>query len=344
MSRKELTVFTRQLAVLTHAGLPLVRALQVLSRQTPRPAFRRLLDQLADTIRSGGTLSDGMARHEHLYGRLYVRMVKAGEAGGVLDVVLDRLAAFLLRSDRTKARVRSALIYPGIVSVVAVAIVSALLFFVVPRFEEIFAGLLKGRPLPALTQALLNASNLARSHFLAGIAGALIAGAVARCLIPSPPVRRLVDRVLLRIPLFGGLWAKAAIARFARTFGTLLASGVPILHALLMARDTSGNLEIGEAIGRAHERVRVGGSVAAALGSSPHFPAMVTSMIEVGEETAALPEMLSRIADTYDDEVDTAVAGLTAVVEPVMIVLMALVVGAIVIALFLPLVAIVQQL
>ncbi len=340
----ELVTFTRQLAILLKAGLPMVRGLQVLARQSRTPALRELIESLAEGIRCGGSLSDGIALHEAVFGRLYVRMVTAGEAGGVLVVVLGRLAEYLEKNRRIAGRIRAAMIYPGIVTAVAGAITIALLTLVVPRFEDIFSGLLKDRPLPLFTQLLLTTSELVREHYVAGAAGVLVLALVPGFLVPHRSLRHALNRLATRIPLLGPLLAKASIARFARTFGTLLSAGVPILQALAMTRETNGHEDISAAIRLVHDRVRVGGSVAAALAASRHFPAMATSMVEVGEETGALPEMLQRIADIYDEEVDMAVAGLTAFIEPMMIVFMALVVGAIVLALFLPLAGIVQQL
>jgi type IV pilus assembly protein PilC len=344
ISTKGLAVFTRQLAILVRAGLPILRSLEVLTRQVSNPAFRRLLEQIGDTIRSGRNLSDGLAANERVFGRLYINMVKAGEAGGVLDVVLDRLAAFLEKTQRMKSKVQTAMIYPAIITCVATGIVSTLMLFVVPKFQDIFAGLLKGQPLPMLTQGLIGMSNFVRQQFVLAAGLFAAAAVIGRFVGRSTRGRRLLDRVVLRLPLFGDLCLKAAIARFARTFGTLMASGVPILQALAMTRETSGNIQVAEAVTVVHDRVKVGGTVAHALGSMRLFPPMVTSMIEVGEETGALPAMLNRIADAYDDEVDHVVAGLTAMIEPIMIVLMALAVGLIVVALFLPLVGIIQHL
>jgi type IV pilus assembly protein PilC len=344
ISTKGLAVFTRQLAILVRAGLPILRSLEVLTRQVSNPAFRRLLEQMGDTIRAGRNLSDGLAANERVFGRLYINMVKAGEAGGVLDVVLDRLAAFLEKTQRMKSKVQTAMIYPAIITCVATAIVSTLMLFVVPKFQDIFAGLLKGQPLPLLTQGLIGVSNFVRDQFILAVGVLAVMAVSGRFVGRSTPGRRLIDRLTLRLPLFGDLCLKAAIARFARTFGTLLASGVPILQALAMTRETSGNIQVAEAVAVVHDRVKIGGTVAHALESMRLFPPMVTSMIEVGEETGALPAMLNRIADAYDDEVDHVVAGLTAIIEPIMIVFMALAVGVIVVALFLPLVGIIQHL
>jgi type IV pilus assembly protein PilC len=343
-NRKLLTLFTRQLATLVKAGMPLLRCLQVLARQEKRAPFRAALERLEETIRSGGTLSDGLMLYPKDFDRLYVNMVKAGEAGGVLDTVLGRLALFLEKAERIKAKIKAAMTYPVIVVLLALGMVAALMVVVVPKFEQIFSGLLKGQPLPTLTRGVLGLSYFVQRHFFATVAIAVATYVILIAIRKTAKGIRVLDWLALKAPVIGDLFAKAAIARFTRTFGTLLASGVPILQALLITRDTSGNVHIAGAIQRVHERVKAGDSVARPLQETAIFPPMVSSMIEVGEETGALSEMLVRIADTYDDEVDEAVNGLTSVIEPIMIVFLALMVGTIVIALFLPIVSIIQHL
>ena len=344
INAKGLAVFTRQVATLVKAGMPILRSLEVLARQERRPAFKAVIEDIADTIRSGGNFSDGLAANDRVFDRLYVNMVKAGEAGGVLDTVLERLAVFMEKAQKIAGKVKSAMIYPIIIVFVATAIVSVLMVFVVPKFQDIFAGLLKGQPLPALTQGLLDVSNFMKNHYVVAIGGAIGAWIAFKLFGKTKFGRRVLDWLMIHMPVFGDLFLKAAIARFTRTFGTLLASGVPILQALIITRDTSGNVHVANAINVVHDRVKEGDNVAKPLESTHIFPGMVTSMIEVGEETGALPDMLTRIADTYDEEVDNAVAGLTSIIEPIMIVFMAVMVGTIVIALFLPLVSIIQNL
>lgn len=341
---KGLAVFTRQLATLVKAGMPILRSLEVLARQEKRPAFKLVVDDIADAIRSGGNFSDGLSANDRVFDRLYVNMVKAGEAGGVLDTVLDRLAVFMEKAQKISGKVKAAMIYPIIIICVALAIVSVLMVFVVPKFQEIFSGLLKGQALPALTQGLMDVSNFMKNHYVLAIGGVIGAWIAFKIFSRTKVGRRILDWLLIHMPIMGDLFLKAAIARFTRTFGTLLASGVPILQALIITRDTSGNVHVANAINVVHDRVKEGDNVAKPLESTHIFPGMVTSMIEVGEETGALPEMLTRIADTYDEEVDNAVAGLTSIIEPIMIVFMAVMVGTIVIALFLPLVSIIQHL
>lgn len=344
VSQKELTVFTRQLAVLIQAGLPLLRALEVLERQEKNPAFRFVLADLAETIRSGNTLSDGLANHPKVFDRLFVNMVRAGEAGGVLDVVLSRLAKFAEKAMRIKGKVKSAMTYPVIVIFVALLVMAGLMLFIVPKFEDIFRDLLKGAELPALTQFVLSVSNFMKDQILGTLA--IIGAVVATFVIVkrTKQGQRFIDKMKIVLPPTGELFRKAAIARFARTLGTLLQSGVPILQALTITRDTIGNSIIMDAIDSVHDRVKEGEGVATPLDQTKIFPSMVTSMIDVGEETGELPEMLTRIADTYDEEVDNSVAALTSIIEPIMIVFLAVIVGIIVIAMFLPIIKIIEEL
>lgn len=344
LNSKGLTIFTRQLATLVKAGMPILRSIEVLARQEKRAGFKIVLEEIADTIRSGGNFSEGLAAHPKLFDRLYVNMVRAGEAGGVLSTVLERLSVFNEKSERIKGKVKAAMIYPAIISSVAIAIVSILMVVVVPQFQGIFSGMLKGQPLPALTQLLLTVSFFMRDNFLL-TAGVVVAAYFGFGIFKkTKPGARLIDWLLIHLPVLGDLMLKATIARFTRTFGTLLSSGVPILQALMITRDTSGNVHVANALNVVHDRVKEGDNVAKPLEATAIFPGMVTSMIEVGEETGSLPDMLTRIADSYDEEVDNAVAGLTSVIEPIMIVFMAVVVGTIVIALFLPLVSIIESL
>ncbi len=343
-SVKALAVFTRQLSTLVGSGMPLLRGLEVLARQERNEAFRRAIEEIAETIRSGGTLSEGLRRYPKIFDKLYVNMVKAGETSGQLETVLDRLSRFMEKAERVKGKVKAAMTYPAIVMVLAVGIVAALMVFVVPRFEQIFAGMLNGQPLPALTRSVLAVSNAVQQHAVLSVLAVGAAIGVYVVFRRSPTGERTMDRLALVLPVLGDLVLKGAIARFTRTFGTLLSSGVPMLQALTITRETSGNVHVAAAIDEVHERVKAGESVARPLAATGIFPGMVASMIEVGEETGALPTMLGRIADTYDEEVDNAVTGLTSLVEPLMIVFLAGVVGTIVIALFLPIVSIIQHL
>ncbi len=341
---KARTLFTRQLATMLKAGMPLLRAIEVLERQQRSGALKQAIGGVADTIRSGGNLSDGLAQYPKLFDRLYLNMVKAGEAGGALDVVLLRLADFLEKAQRIRGKVKAAMTYPFIIMAVAVAVVSALIVFVIPRFESIFATMLKGRPLPALTQAVLAVSDWVEQNLAVSAIAMVVGVGLLRWLAGTGRGTRVVDRALLALPVIGDLNLKSAVARFTRTLGTLLSSGVQILDALRITRETAGNVHVAEAVDAVRLRVKAGEGVARPLEETGVFPAMVPSMIEVGEETGQLPAMLERVADTYDEEVDNAVTALTSILEPIMVVIMAVVVGTIVVALFLPLVSIVQSL
>lgn len=341
---KILMIFTRQLATLIDSGLPLLRSLNVLGKQERDATLKKTTQSLADAVQSGNTFSDALAQHPRIFNELYVSMVKAGELGGVLEVVLSRLAEFQEKAQKIKNKVKSAMVYPAIVMTMAMAILSFLLVFIVPRFEAIFHDMLGDKPLPGITLFVIGTSNLVKDNW-AIILGVLLALMLGMKLLGRTDAgRRLLDRLKLHLPLFGDLIRKTAISRFSRTLGTLVTSGVSILQALNITRSTAGNAIISDAIGQVHDRVKEGESIVQPLETSGAFPPMVVSMIDVGEETGQLPEMLLKIADVYDDEVDNSVAGLTSALEPLMILFLALVVGTIVIALFLPLISIVTTL
>ena len=338
------TLFTRQMATLLKAGMPILRGLEVLAKQQTEGPFRTALIEVAEAIRGGGSFSDGLSRFPKLFDPLYLNMVRAGEAAGALDVVMERLAEFLEKSQKIRGKVKSAMMYPLIIMAVAVAVVSALIVFVVPRFESIFANMLKGQPLPGLTQAVLGISKLVQEHFLITVALVVGLGWAVKALTRTTRGRAIWDRLVLSMPLLGDLALKGSVARFSRTLGTLLSSGVQILSAINITRDTAGNVQVAAALDQVRTRVKAGEGLAGPLEDTAVFPAMVSSMVAVGEETGHLPDMLHRIADTYEEEVDNAVAALTSMLEPLMIVLMSVVVGVIVIALFLPLARIIQTL
>ena len=344
VSSANVTIFSRQLATLLKAGLPLLRALEVISRQEKNPYFKAILEHISDNVRTGNKFSDGLAQHPKVFDRLYVNMAKAGEAGGVLDVVLDRLATFQEKAMKTTNKVKSAMVYPIVIMFVAVAILIILMVFVVPQFQKIFADMLGNAQMPALTQSIIDISNFLKEKYIAAIIilAVLIFG--TRALLKTKMGIAMKDRAALTMPKMGDLVLKSTVARFTRTFGTLLASGVPILEALTITRGTIKNSIISNALERVHDRVRDGEPLAAPLDQQKIFPSMVTSMVEVGEETGQLSEMLNRIADTYDEEVDNSVGAITSVIEPIMIVFLAVVVGTIVIALFLPIIQIIKTL
>jgi len=341
VSAKILMIFTRQLATLIDAGLPLMRGLAVLAKQEKNPVLRATIDRLADSVQSGATFSESLAQHPKIFNKLYINMVKAGELGGVLEIVLLRLAEFQEKAQKVKNKVVAAMFYPIIVLVIAVAILAFLLTFIVPKFQDIFRDMLGNKPLPALTQFVMEFSNIVKGNFhwiALGVAAVVIAyNVIAR----TPNGRAMIDRVKLRMPLFGDLIRKSSISRFSRTLGTLVTSGVPILQALNITRETAGNVVVANAISKIHDSVKEGEPMVQPMESSGVFPPMVVSMVDVGEETGQLPEMLLKIAEVYDDEVDNAVAGITSLLEPIMIVFLAVIVGTIVIALFLPLISII---
>ncbi len=341
---KILMAYTRQLATLINAGLPLLRSLQVVQRQEKHPALSNATSGLIDSIQTGSTFAEALGQYPRIFNKLYVNMVRAGELGGVLDVVLNRLAEFMEKAQRIRSKVTSAMVYPIVVLLMAVAILTFLMIVIIPKFEEIFEDLLEGAGLPFLTEMVLNASRNFVSH------APIVFGAVVVVVILFKLIKKTawgsygLDWLKLHAPLFGTLIRKTAVARFTRTLGTLMSSGVPVLQALTIVRDTAGNELIARAVNDVHDSVKEGENMAQPIGNSGVFPPMVVSMVEVGEETGELPEMLMKIADSYEDDVDNTVAGLTSIIEPLLIIFLALVVGTIVVALFLPLIEIIGQL
>ncbi len=340
---KQLMVFTRQLATLQDAGLPLLRGLRILLKQEQNPALRGALNAMGESVEGGSTFSESLAQHPTIFDNLFVNMVKAGEAGGVLEVVLTRLAEFMEKAEKIKNKVKSAMIYPIVVLVAAVGILVFLLVTVIPKFAEIFSELLGDEQLPALTRFVINISNAVAHRWYVVVVLVAAAWIGLRLWRRTDTGRYLMDRFKLNVPVFGVLFSKTAIGRLCRTLGTLLNSGVPVLQALNIVRDTSGNEVVARAIQHVHDSVKEGESMALPLEASGVFPPMVVSMVDVGEETGALPDMLLRIADNYDDEVDTAVEGLTSIIEPIMIILLAVIIGTIVIAMFIPLISIITK-
>lgn len=333
-STKELVIMTRQLSTLIDAGLPLLRSINVLIAQLKPSKLRDILREIRDDIQSGSTFSEGLAKHPREFDRLYVNMVRAGEVGGMLEVVLQRLATFMERRQALKRRVKSAMVYPVAVLVVAVGIVWFLLSYVVPEFAVIFEDF--GASLPWMTQFLIKCGDFARFDWwkvALYLNGTII---TIKVLSKIHTVKRISDRVVLRIPLVGDLITKVAVARFSRTLGTLITSGVPILQSLRITRETIGNEVIENAIQKVHDSIKEGDTIAAPLDESKVFPPMVVNMIDVGEETGSLDAMLMKVADIYDAEVEAAVEALLALMEPVMIVVLGIVCGFIVISMYLP--------
>ena len=340
---KVLTQFTRQLATLVNAGLPLMRSIDVLKRQVKDQQMREALDGISETISAGGTFSEALTAYPKIFDNLYVNMVKAGEAGGVLEVVLGRLAEFAEKADKIKNKVKGAMIYPIVVLFAAVGITAFLLITVIPKFQDVFKDMMGGQPLPPVTEFVIQASQYVQKDGLKVLAILVGAYVLMKMAAKTSKGAYIFDVIKLKMPVTGTLVQRTAISRFTRTLGTLLSSGVPILQSLVIVRDTSGNLVISKAIQSVHDAVKEGEGVTQPLSQCWVFPPMVVSMVEVGEETGALAEMLTRIADTYDDEVDNAVAGMTAAIEPALIIFLAGIVGTIVIAMFLPMIKIISS-
>ena len=340
---KILTQFTRQLATLVNAGLPLMRGLEVLKRQMKDPQMNEALVGISENIAAGGTFSESLTQYPKIFDNLYVNMVKAGEAGGVLEVVLGRLAEFAEKSEKIKNKVKGAMIYPIVVLVAAIGITAFLLVAVIPKFKQVFNDMLGGAALPAITQAVIDLSEWVQHN---GLTMAVIVAAVVvikKVVGKTPAGAKFYDHLSLKMPVTGTLVQRTAVSRVTRTLGTLLSSGVPILQSLVIVRDTTGNRIVSQALQNVHDAVKEGEGMTQPLAQCPVFPPMVVSMVEVGEETGALADMLTRIANTYDDEVDNAVAGMTAAIEPALIIVLAVVVGTIVIAMFLPMIKIISS-
>lgn len=340
---KTVTAFTRQLATLLEAGIPLLRSLRSTREQEESRRFIKVLDELIKDIEGGSTFSEALGRHPKIFSRIYVKMALAGEASGMLESALARLAEFMERGARLRAKIKSALIYPTAVLVVAFSILTVLTIFVIPRFKAVFADLADGRPLPVFTQYVLNSSQIVKDNLLYAVALAAVVVAAYKLIQTHTRGRMAIDRLKLKLPVLGRIVRKISIARFARTLGTLLQNGVPVLQALLIARDTTSNAVLAKAVQQTHDCVQEGESLTVPLKASGVFPSTVLSMIDVGEQTGALPNMLLKIADNYEDDVDNAIAAALSLLEPALIIFLAVIVGGIVIALFLPIIDIIRH-
>ncbi len=342
VSSKQLTQFTQQFSILLDAGLPVVRSLKILSNQMKPGLLKVVTEQVADDVESGNSLSEALGKHPKAFDRLYVNMVKAGEAGGVLDTILQRLAAYMEKAQALKRKVVGASIYPAVVITVAVLILTGIMIWIIPQFQKVFDDL--GTTLPVMTQVLMTISKVViQFWFLIPLVP--IGGFTALKLIGRTRAGRLmIDRFKIRMPLFGVIMRKTVIARFCRTLGTLLQSGVPILDALNIVKNAVGNEVVATAISDVHDSIREGESIAGPLAQSRIFDDIVINMIDVGEETGELDKMLIKVANNYDDEVDAAVGALVSVLEPIMIVGLGGTIGFIVVALFLPLVSLIDSL
>lgn len=339
---KDITVFTRQFATMINAGLPLVKCLNILSEQTESPVLTEIISDVQHEVEMGRSLSEALAKHPDTFKELYSSMVKAGEIGGVLDDVLLRIATTLESEDEIKRRIKSALTYPVAMLGISVLLLVVMLVFVVPTFEKMFADM--GATMPILTRVIMSLSHFLVSWKGALLIVALIGGAIyMRRWIKTPGGRKKLDTVKLKMPVFGNLFHKMSLSRFSRTLGTLVASGVPILQALEITSKTVGNVLVAEAVDNVRSGVKEGDSIARPLGQSDLFPPMVTQMLAIGEETGALDTMLNKVSDFYDSEISSTVEALTSLLEPLMIVVLGLVVGIIVIALYMPIFSMITQ-
>ncbi len=339
--RKQLVGFTRQLSTLQDAGLPILRSLQILEQQQKPGLLKAIIGGVADEVEGGGTLSDAMAKFPKAFDKLYVNMINAGEAGGVLDLILGRLADFMEKAARLKKKVIGAMIYPAVVITIAVGIVSMIMIFVIPKFEQIFLDF--GTKLPMITQVLLDVSRwFANWGWAYVLASPIVFVILYRLTRTSEGGKYATDAIKLKIPILGNILGKTAIARFTRTLGTLISAGVPILDAINITKETCGNEVYSRALGKVHDAIREGESMADPLRANKVCDAIVVNMVDVGEETGDLDKMLIKVADNYDSDIDVLVSSLISILEPVMVVVLGLIVGFIVIALFAPMISLIQ--
>ena len=334
VDEKEIVVFTRQFATMIDAGLPLVQCLEILASQQENKVFKKALTEIRTSVEGGLTFAAALKQHPKIFSSLYANMVEAGEAGGILDTILNRLAAYMEKAMALKKKVKSAMIYPSTIVTVAVAVVIFLLVFVIPTFKAMFEGF--GATLPLPTVIVLELSRIVRAYFLVGVGFIVAAILGLRWWYGTPSGRLAIDSFLLKTPVFGVLIRKVAVAKFTRTLGTLISSGVAILDGLDITARTAGNKVVEQAVLRTRASIAEGKTIAEPLKASGVFPPMVVQMIAVGEQTGALDAMLGKIADFYDDEVDTAVTNLTALLEPMLMVFLGVVIGGVVIAMYLP--------
>ncbi len=331
---RDIVIFTRQFATMINAGLPLVQALDILSKQSENKSLKEVTRQVVYDVESGHTVADALGKHPKAFSELYVNMVAAGEAGGILDTILSRLAVFMEKNDALIRKVKGAMIYPGVIISVAVIAIVVLLVFVIPTFEQMFASVNLALPLP--TRIVIGMSRFLQDYWWAVLATGIGASFMFKRYYATPGGKLNIDRLMLRLPVLGDVIRKSAVSRFTRTLGTLISSGVSILDGLEITAKTAGNRVIHDAIMQSRSSIAGGDTIAAPLAKSEVFPPMVISMIAVGEQTGGLDEMLSKIADFYDEEVDAAVSALLSLLEPMMIVFLGVVVGGMVVAMYLP--------
>ena len=333
-SISDVAIFSRQFSTMINAGLPVLQCLAIIADQQTLVSFKRIINQLKDDIGSGGNLSDGMAKHPKVFNELYVNMVRSGELGGVLDTILDRLSIYMEKAEALRRKIKSAMMYPAIVLSVALGVVAFLMIKVIPTFQTVFASF--GKKLPPLTEALVDTSDFMQHNWYYMGAGMAVIGFAFKTFAATPKGAYIMDGIYLKLPVFGDLQRKSAVAKFARTLGTLLKSGVPILEAMETVAKTSGNKRIEEIINGARASIREGQGMTEPLKKGGIFPPMVIQMVSVGEETGKIDEMLMRAANFFEEEVDTAVEGLSAAMEPLIIVFLGVVLGTIIVAMFLP--------
>ena len=331
---KDLILFTRQLSTMIDAGLPLIQGVEILANQEPNKTFQKILNQIKTDVEAGSTFADALKKHPKVFDNLYTNLVAAGELGGVLDIVLQRLAAYIEKNERLKRKVKGALVYPSTILVIAVVVVLVMLVFVIPVFQDMFSSL--GGQLPALTQGVVDLSAFLRRNCLFLIGVAVAAGFVFSRVKATDKGGYFFDKLFLKLPIFGLLLRKVAVARFSRTLGTMISSGVPILDGLDIVAKTSGNRIVEEAIMITKASISEGKTIAEPLSKSGVFPSMVCQMVAVGESTGALDSMLIKIADFYDEEVDAAVDSLTSLIEPMMMIFLGGTVGTMLAAMYLP--------
>ena len=331
---KDLAIFTRQFSTMIDAGLPIVQSLDVLFDQTDNKALKDVIRSVRKDVSGGSTLADALGKHPKVFDDLYVNMVKAGEAGGVLNTILNRIAMFIEKANKLKKKVKGAMIYPATIVVVAVGVVTILLLFVIPVFAELYGGM--GKALPAPTQITINVSDWFRANFLYLAGGIVLAIIALRMYAKTNQGQIVIDGIMLKLPILGDLLRKVAVARFSQNMSILLASGVPILDGLAITARTAGNKIIEKAIMDARISISEGKTVAEPLAASKVFPPMVCQMVAIGENTGALDTMLKRVGDFYEDEVDNAVANLTALMEPLIMIVLGVILGGLVISMYLP--------
>jgi type IV pilus assembly protein PilC len=334
VTEKDIVVMTRQFATMIDAGLPLVQCLEILFSQQENKTFKRILKNIKEDVEEGSTFADALKQHPEVFDDLFVNLVAAGEIGGILDIILNRLAAYIEKAAKLKKKVKGAMTYPIVVMVIAVLVVAVILIFVIPVFQSMFADF--GKALPVPTQIVVAMSNFIKSYILYIIVGFVLLMFAFRRFYKTEKGRALVDKLVLKLPVFGMLLRKVAVAKFTRTLGTMISSGVPILDSLDIVAATAGNMTIEEAIRETRQSISEGRTIAEPLADSEVFPSMVVQMISVGEATGALDTMLGKIADFYDDEVDAAVDALTAMLEPFMMVFLGGTIGGLVVSMYLP--------